>query len=121
MKLLTKAQHDQLIANGLAQRASGGRSNPYPVVKLVIPCTGAAWLLCELEPEDNDIAFGLCDLGMGFPELGSVRLSELEGVKGPFGVTVERVEPWQAKGPISAYVDASYKAGEIVELDEGAA
>ncbi len=121
MKLLTKAQHDQLIANGIAQGASGGRSDPYPVVKLFMPCTRAVWLLCELEPDDNDIAFGLCDLGMGFPELGSVRLSELESVNGPLGVSVERAEPWQAKGPISAYAAAARKAGGIVELGEGAA
>ena len=31
--------------------------------------------------------FGLCDLG--FPELGYVSLSEMQGVRGPFGLGVE--------------------------------
>jgi hypothetical protein len=32
-------------------------------------------LLTELDPEDPDLALGLCDLGMGFPEIRRVRLS----------------------------------------------
>jgi hypothetical protein len=44
--------------------------------KAVLPVEGATWLLTELDPEDPDIAFGLCDLGMGSPELGSMRLVE---------------------------------------------
>ena len=37
----------------------------------------AVWpsLLTELYPDGPDIAFALCDLGMGFPELGDVELS----------------------------------------------
>lgn len=38
-----------------------------PVVKLFCPWSGATWLLTELDPDDPDIAFGLCDLGMGSP------------------------------------------------------
>jgi hypothetical protein len=49
------------------------------VVKLFNPCGAATWLLTELDPDDPDIGFGLCDLGLGSPELGSVRISELEG------------------------------------------
>jgi hypothetical protein len=48
------------------------------------------WLLTELDPEDGDLAFGLCDLGTGFPELASVRISELESHKGPLGIGIER-------------------------------
>ena len=49
-----------------------------PVVKLFTPWGGCTWLLRELDPENPDIAFGLCDLGMGCPELGSVSLAEIE-------------------------------------------
>ena len=47
-----------------------------PAVKLFMPERGFVWLLAELDPEQPDIAFGLCDLGMACPELGSVSLSE---------------------------------------------
>lgn len=42
-----------------------------PIVKLFCPWSNATWLLTELDPDDPDIAFGLCDLGLGFPEMGA--------------------------------------------------
>lgn len=52
-----------------------------PVVKHFTPAACATWLLIEVDPGDHDIAFGLCDLGLWFPELGWVSLSELAGVR----------------------------------------
>lgn len=40
--------------------------------------------------ERYDLAFGLCDLGLSFTELGSVSLSELGPLRGPNGLTIER-------------------------------
>lgn len=74
---LTPEQRQQLPAHGIRQQEQRGGSDPYPVVKLFTPDGAATWLLAELDPDDSNIAFGLCDLGMGFPELGCVRLSEL--------------------------------------------
>ncbi len=39
--------------------------------------------------------FGLCDLGC--PELGYVSLNEMEAVKGPLGLGIERDLHWKAK------------------------
>lgn len=47
------------------------------------------WLLTDLDPEDLDRAFGLCELCMGFPELGWVSLTELKSVRGPLRLDVE--------------------------------
>jgi hypothetical protein len=30
-----------------------------PVVKLFVPWTGAVWLISEVDPQDDDLAFGL--------------------------------------------------------------
>ena len=49
----------------------------FPVVKLFTPDANATWLLTELDPVDEDCAFGLCDLGLGFPELGYASLNEI--------------------------------------------
>lgn len=76
-----------------------------PVVKLFTPHGGCTWLLTEVEPDDTDIAFGLCDLGMGYPELGSVSLSELASVKGPLGPAVERDLHFIADRTLKAYAD----------------
>jgi hypothetical protein len=44
--------------------------------------------------------FGLCDLGMGFPELGYVSLNEMKAVRLPFGLGIERDLHWTPK-PLS--------------------
>jgi Protein of unknown function (DUF2958) len=38
--------------------------------------------LTDILPDDLECAFGLCDLGFGAPELGSVSLTELSAVRG---------------------------------------
>ena len=69
--LFTKAQREQLLDNGRRQAAIKGTPaelDLYPVVKLFNPCGAATWLLTEIDPEDESVAWGLCDLGMDFPE-----------------------------------------------------
>jgi Protein of unknown function (DUF2958) len=76
MKLLTSAQRAKLLDNGHRQAAVKGTPDEidfHPVVKLFNPCGAATWLLTEIDPDDETVAWGLCDLGMGFPEFGTVR------------------------------------------------
>lgn len=105
--LLTKEITTKLIANGIASAASEGGIDHKPVVKLFTPDAGATWLLSELDPEDNDIAFGLCDLGLGFPELGSVRISEIEQVRGALRLPVERDLHFTADKTVGEYAAIS--------------
>lgn len=111
--LFTYEQHVLMLSNGLAA-ASGDESELMPVVKLFTPDAQCTWLLTELDPEDCDIASGLCDLGMGSPELGSVRISELEPVRGTLGLSIERDLHFSPKRTLSAYADAARRAGRIV-------
>jgi len=87
--------------------------DPFPVVKLFSPDGAAIWLLTELDPRDCDIAFGLCDLGMGFPELGSVSLSEIAAVRGKMDLPIERDMHFTADRPLSAYADEARGHGAI--------
>ena len=87
-------------------------------MKLFTPDAGCTWLLTELDPEDPDIAFGLCDLGMGCPELGCVRISELESVRGRLGLPVERDLHFRAQAPLSVYARAAWNADAITESRE---
>ena len=115
MKLLTKAQYDRLIANGRKQdpvRGTPEEIDFQPVVKLFNPSGLGTWLLTELDPECPDIAFGLCDLG--YPELGSVSIRELESVRGPIGLGIERDRHWTAKKTLMAYAREASAAGRIV-------
>ncbi|SDZ70601.1 Protein of unknown function [Variovorax sp. YR266] len=109
---LSDAQFDQLLANGLASRAQAD-FDPLPVVKLFTPDAGAIWLLSEIDPEDHDTAFGLCDLGMGFPELGCVSLAELAGLRGMLGLPVEQDLHFRADKRLRAYAKEARSAGRI--------
>lgn len=85
-----------------------------PIVKLFTPDAGCTWLLTELDPEDPDLAFGLCDLGLGAPELGSVRMSELARIRGRLGLPVERDRWFRADKTLSAYAAEARTAHRIL-------
>lgn len=123
MKLFTKEQLARLLDNGRRQapvKGTEAEHDFFPVVKLFTPDAGCTWLLTEIDPEDTDIAFGLCDLGLGTPELGDVSLSELSSLRGKLGLPVERDLHFNAKGRLSTYADAARKAGRIVDTIEPA-
>src|SRR5271154_3746944 len=104
MLLLTRELREQLLANGRAQdpvRGTDDEIDFYPVVKLFTPDAGCTWLLTEIDPQEPDLAFGLCDLGLGFPELGSVSLAELSALRGRLGLPVERDRHFTATKPLS--------------------
>ena len=84
-----------------------------PVVKLFAPDGGCTWLLTEIDPDDPDIAFGLCDLGMGTPEICSVSLSELASIRGRLNLPVERDLYFTATKTLSAYADEARAHGAI--------
>ena len=88
MKLLTEAHKAKLFANAKTSQYDVSH-DPVPVVKLFTPWANCTWLLTELE-DNQDIAFGLCDLGIGCPEIGSVSLAEISAFQGPAGLKIER-------------------------------
>jgi len=101
-----------MLENG-KRSAAGEDIDPMPLVKFFTPDAAATWLLTELDPEDPDIAFGLCDLGLGFPELGSVSLSELDSVRGRLNLPIERDRHFRATKTLSAYADDARAKGAI--------
>lgn len=114
MKLFTKPIREKLIANHHAQEPVRGTEDEIdfdPVVKLFNPMGVGTWLLTELDPETN-IAFGLCDLG--FPELGAVSITELESIRLPLGLGIERDLHWSAKHSISTYASIARHEGRII-------
>lgn len=116
-KLILDEQRERLLANGRTSAEAIGKdgSTPdhKPVVKLFTPWTGCTWLISELDPETPDIAFGLCDLGMGFPELGNVSLAEIISVRGPGGLAIERDESFRATHTLNEYAEEARRHGRI--------
>lgn len=117
MMLLTPDLHAALRANAAAHhdaRQSGtAEPDPVPLVKFFNPVGAATWLATELQA-DGDTLFGLADLGFGFPELGSFSLSELAGVRLPFGLGIERDVGFASSHGLSTWAAWSRRAGSII-------
>jgi len=111
MLLITMEQRQQLLLNYADKDA-----DHVPVVKLFTPWANATWLFVDLDPGDEDRLFGLCDLGHGSPELGYALLSELESLKGPWGLRVERDLHFRTDRPLSEWTIAARAAQRIVML-----
>ena len=112
MPLIPHTLRVALLANGL--RAGYVQDDPYPVIKLFTPDANGTWLLARLDPHWPDLAFGLCDPGLGSPELGDVLISELEALRGPLGLAVEMDSLFEADRPLSAYAAEARRTGRIV-------
>lgn len=117
MILITAEQKLRMLAYG-ALTMKGLEIDHQPVVKLFFPVGAATWLLTEMDPREPDIMFGLCDLGLGFPELGYVSLNELKSVVGPLGLKIERDLHFTAHYPLSVYAEAARRNGCITEQDD---
>jgi hypothetical protein len=87
MELLTKGIKTKLPKLG-AQDAKPAEAVPV-VVKFFAPWNQWTWFVTEGEPEDGDYRFFGMVHGLE-RELGYFMLSELQAVKGPFGLKIER-------------------------------
>ncbi|MGV7186991.1 DUF2958 domain-containing protein [Xanthomonas axonopodis] len=114
LPLTTTDELARLLANGRA-RALGQLVDPLPVVRLFTPDAHASWLLASLDPADGDTAWGLIDLGIGMPALGTVKLSDLAGIVGPRKLPVRRDRYFQAARPLSEYVRLAEENGSITD------
>jgi hypothetical protein len=110
MDLIPEEIRARLLANGKERDR-----DHTPVVKLFCPFSAATWLLTELDPDDPEIGFGCCDLGFGCPELGSVSLTEIQSVRGPGGLAIERDLHFRPRFPLSVYAEAARRQGSIIE------
>ena len=112
--LVTDAQRAALLENG--QRAAAGEPHdPLPVVLLFTPDAHATWLLTSLDPTDGNTAYGLIDLGISMPALGTVKLSDLASIVGPRQQPVMRDRYFQAVRPLSEYLRLAQENGSIVD------
>ena len=85
--------------------ATGGKARELVATAATSPVFGV----------DGDTLFGLCDLGFGCPEMGSVSLAEIAAVTLPFGLTIERDLCFEGRFPLTIYADAARLCGGITE------
>ncbi|MEE4450528.1 DUF2958 domain-containing protein [Novosphingobium resinovorum] len=113
---LRAALRANAIAHHAAQRDGRREPDPLPVLKLFNPMGAATWLASELDA-DGSTLFGLADLGFGCPELGYFDLREIEAIRLPGGLGIERDLHFVARFPLSAYAEAARIAGRITEAE----
>lgn len=112
--LVTADERARLLAHGAAL-AAGQQLDLLPVVRLFTPDAHVTWLLVSLDPADGDTAYGLIDLGIGMPALGTVKLSDLAGIVGPRELPVRRDLYFQAVCPLSEYVRKAEENGAMTD------
>jgi hypothetical protein len=121
MTLLPEALRAALRANAEAHRVARARNadepDPVPLVKLFNPCGTATWLATELG-EDGDTLFGLADLGFGCPELGYFSLGEIERLRLPFGLRIERDPHFQTDEPLTRWAAVARRAGSVLFAEQ---
>lgn len=88
MKLLTKEIEEKFNKHPLGSQDGLGKDAEV-LVKYFNPCGAGTWLITEAEKvEDDWILYGYCHLTEW--EWGTVSLNELQSIKGPFGIGIER-------------------------------
>ena len=114
MELVTAEQRRQLIDNwNLAGDAL------WPVVKIFSPVGSATWLIASMNSQDEDTLYGLCDFGFGYPEIGYVRLSDLQSTTvpvlpaGSVGIGLEQDLHFKLSHSLSAYAEAAWQNDAI--------
>jgi hypothetical protein len=86
MKLMTKEIEKTFAKIGRQEDSK----NPKVIAKFFCPWGAATWWATEYDPKDK-VFFGFAYLGdEDCAELGTFALAELEAVRGPFHLTIER-------------------------------
>ena len=100
-QLFKKYQYEKLLRN------SKDPGEDYaPVVKFFDPWGAATWLLTECD--EDGLAFGLCDLGFGCPEMGAVSMKEICSIG-----RIERDLHFKTSKPLSEWAAEARADGHI--------
>lgn len=112
MKLMTKEIKEKLLNTPLGSTDGKGKDAPV-IVKYFNPCGKGVWLITEgeLQPDGDWLLYGYAKID--FWEWGYVSLRELENVRLPYGLTIER--DLYTSGTVKELCGEKY----IVRSDEG--
>lgn len=89
MKLMTKEIEKAFAKQGDTSQMEA--DDVKIICKFFTPDANATWYVFDRNPDDNDVLWVFADLGdPQMAEIGTVRLSELEKIRGSLGLPVER-------------------------------
>lgn len=72
-------------------------------LKLFNPCGAQSWFITEFDPNEK-LMFGYVT-GMACDELGYISLEELESIRLPFGLKIERDLHWNMNNTLQDVMD----------------
>lgn len=84
-----------------------------PLVKLFNPSGAFTWLIVAIEPDRPSIGYGIADAGMGHPEIGSFDLDEIAGLRGRYGLPMERDLHFESHDTLAAIAERARAEGAI--------
>jgi hypothetical protein len=100
----------------LRSNAASRGEDQLPLAKLFNPVGAGTWIVTELA-DDEDTLFGIADLGFGSPEVGSFSLAELESLRLPFGLRIERDIAFSTEHRLSAWAEAARASGSLATAE----
>lgn len=111
--MIPAALRTRLLTNG-RKTAAGKAIDPFPVVKVFAPDGYATWLLTEIDPDDLDHTFGLCDPGLGSLNWAMSACRNWAACRTRFGLLLEIDRHFHARMPLSEYAAETRILGRIV-------
>lgn len=109
---LTAPQRKKLKANWKAL-TDESEDDVMPVAKLFVTVGAARWLLVAMDPNDETVVEGICDLGSGFVEYGSIDLAKLAEFRDAFDLGVQVDKFWKPKARVEAYLEDGIETGKL--------
>jgi len=91
MRLMTDA-----LIKRLAQLGDQDVPDPIIAAHFFDPCGSADWYVTAYYPEDN-VIFGWAEIVPGMGEWGYTSVAELQSIKGPLGIGIERDLYWKER------------------------
>jgi hypothetical protein len=112
-KLFTNQQIDELIKNGLPENRG---KNHVPVAHVEVKRLGYSFLITQIDPQNTDQAFGLCDYDTDL-KFSSFSIEQLKQdvmkEDSPFSTNLD----FLGKYPVAVYAKVAEAVGTIVTDD----
>ena len=117
MFLITDDQCKQLVANNALLSAGADPTKMVPVVTLSLDAATAYWLVVAINPDNYYDLFALCDVGYERPQLATVKLSQLVGLREVFFENVKSESCNRHTSTIGEYLAQSDADDDVVNED----
>lgn len=104
-KLLTDEQIQKLKQIGLSEEQNEGQ---VPIVRLHLPDKNAYWLFSCIVSGQEKMAYGIFEMGIGFPEIGYFHLDDIADMKFEKNVAIENDLEFKGEHSLLKYAEIAH-------------